>query len=161
MMHTLHSLHPAKGSTKRKKRVGRGNASGHGTYSTRGMKGQKARSGGRKGLKRLGMKRIVQAMPKLGGFRSRAVPPVEVRLTVIDRAYAAGETVSLKTLKKKGLIPYNARASKMLAPGKLTKKLTFNADIRFTGSARAAAEAGGATFAAAADKAKAKTKAKN
>ncbi len=154
MMHTLHSLHPSKGSTKRRKRVGRGNASGHGTYSTRGMKGQRARSGGRKGLKRLGMKRIVQSLPKIGGFRSRRVPPVEVRLTVIERVYVAGETVSLKTLKKKGLIPYNARAAKMLAPGKLTKKLTFAADMRFSAPARVAAEAGGATFAAPAVKAK-------
>ena len=153
-MHTLHSLAPSKGSTKRKKRVGRGNASGHGTYSTRGMKGQKARSGGRKGLKRLGMKRIVQSFPKLGGFRSRRVPPVEVRLTIIERMYAAGETVTLKSLKKKELIPLNARAAKMLAPGKLTKKVIFAADIRFSAPARAAAEASGATFAAPAAKPK-------
>lgn len=154
MMHTLHSLHPARGSRKRKKRIGRGNASGHGTYATRGMKGQKARSGGRKGLKRLGMKRIVQSLPKLAGFRSRAIPPVEVRLAVIERVYAAGETVSLKSLKRKDLIPLNARAAKMLAPGKLTKKLTFAADIRFTAPARAAAEAAGAAFAPPAEKAK-------
>lgn len=147
MMHTLHSLHPSKGSSKRRKRVGRGNASGHGTYSTRGMKGQKSRSGGRKGLKRLGMKRIVQAMPKLGGFRSRRIPPVEVRLNIIERVYVAGETVSLKSLKKKELIPLNARAAKILASGKLTKKVIFAADIRFTAPARAAAAAGGATFA--------------
>ena len=41
-----HDLRPPKGATHKRKRIGRGNASGHGTYSTRGMKGQKARSGG-------------------------------------------------------------------------------------------------------------------
>jgi large subunit ribosomal protein L15 len=54
-MLTLNSIKKAKGSAKGRKRVGRGNASGHGTYSTRGLKGQKSRSGV-SGLKRLGMK---------------------------------------------------------------------------------------------------------
>lgn len=146
-MHGLHTLKPAPGSKKRRKRVGRGNASGHGTYATRGMKGQRARSGGRKKLKRLGMKRIIQALPKLGGFTSRAIRPAEVALADVDRAFQAGETVSLKTLKKKGLVASSARLVKVLAPAALKKPLTFAAEVRFTGPARAAAEKAGATFA--------------
>ena len=45
----LHDLTPAPGSTKNRKRVGRGNSSGHGTTSGRGQKGQGSRSGGTKG----------------------------------------------------------------------------------------------------------------
>ncbi|MFA6254919.1 MAG: hypothetical protein WC675_02675 [Patescibacteria group bacterium] len=51
---TLHNLKVNKKARKKSKRVGRGNASGHGTYSTRGLKGQKSRSGGKGGLKRRG-----------------------------------------------------------------------------------------------------------
>ncbi len=145
-MHGLHTLRPKTGSRKRRKRVGRGNASGHGTYSTRGMKGQRARSGGRSGLKRLGMKRIIASMPKLGGFRSRRIRPIEVTLANVDRAFAAGDTVSMRTLKRKALVPPLARSAKVLAPGKLSKALTFAPEIRFTAPARAAAVAGGATF---------------
>ncbi|MCG2701107.1 50S ribosomal protein L15, partial [Candidatus Parcubacteria bacterium] len=43
---SLHTIKPAKGATKKRKRIGRGNASGTGTYSGRGLKGQKSRSGG-------------------------------------------------------------------------------------------------------------------
>ncbi|PIY78798.1 MAG: 50S ribosomal protein L15, partial [Parcubacteria group bacterium CG_4_10_14_0_8_um_filter_35_7] len=65
---SLHNLKSRK--RKKRKRVGRGNASGHGTYSGRGLKGQKSRSGGKKGLKLKGFKVIIQNIPKTRGFKS-------------------------------------------------------------------------------------------
>lgn len=57
--------------TKPKKRVGRGNASGKGTYSGRGIKGQRARAGGRGGLKKRSiMRQLIKKTPKIGGFKS-------------------------------------------------------------------------------------------
>ncbi len=50
-----------------KKRVGRGNASGKGSYSGRGLKGQRSRSGGKKGLKLRGLRRLSKRLPKLRG----------------------------------------------------------------------------------------------
>jgi len=69
-------LKPATGSTKKRKRVGRGNSSGHGTYSTRGLKGQKSRSGV-SGLKRLGMRQVLLRTPKYKGFKSKLVKCAE------------------------------------------------------------------------------------
>ncbi|MCK4554160.1 hypothetical protein KAU19_04310, partial [Candidatus Parcubacteria bacterium] len=66
----LHNIKPNKKAVKKRKRVGRGNASGHGTYSGRGIKGQRSRSGGKSGLKRLGMKMILRNIPKKRGFKS-------------------------------------------------------------------------------------------
>ena len=60
-----HTLKPAHGSKRKKKNIGRGNASGHGTSSTRGGKGQTARSGGSRGLKRLGFKTQLTQTKKL------------------------------------------------------------------------------------------------
>jgi len=51
-----------------KKRLGRGNASGEGGYCGRGLKGQRSRSGGRKGLKIKGLRILSRRLPKLGGF---------------------------------------------------------------------------------------------
>lgn len=57
--------------TKPKKRVGRGNGSGKGTYSGRGIKGQRARAGGSGGLKKRSiMKQLIKKTPKIGGFKS-------------------------------------------------------------------------------------------
>ncbi len=91
----LHNLQPRPGAKKRRKRIGRGNASGHGTYSTRGMKGQRARSGGRSGLKKLGMKRIIASLPKLGGFTSHRPRAVGVSLVRLERVAQNGDTVTV------------------------------------------------------------------
>ena len=69
-MLTLHNLKRFAKSKKAKERIGRGNASGHGTYATRGLKGQKSRTGGRKGLIKKGLKTTLQRLPKNKGFKS-------------------------------------------------------------------------------------------
>ena len=65
----LHDLTPAEGSNKRRKRVGRGNSSGKGTYSGRGQNGQGSRSGGTKGAGfEGGQTPLAMRLPKLPGF---------------------------------------------------------------------------------------------
>ncbi len=144
----LHSLRPAAGSRRKKKRIGRGNASGHGTYSTRGMKGQRARSGGRAGLKKLGMKRIIAALPKLGGFTSLHVHPATVLLARLERHMKAGETVTLKLLKQRALVPADATAAKVVQTGTISKALTIGAGVTCSSGARAAIERAGGSVAA-------------
>ena len=83
---SLHTIKPSKGAAKKRKRVGRGNASGHGTYSTRGLKGQKSRSGV-SGLKRLGLKMTLSRIPKKRGFKSPKAKNQVVNLTDINENF--------------------------------------------------------------------------
>lgn len=141
MTMTLHTIKPAAGSSRKEKRVGRGNASGHGTYSTRGVKGQRARSGGRRGLKLLGMKRIIAQMPKSRGFLSHKPRAAAVQLSVLAAAFGPGATVTLSLLKTKGLVPSSASRAKIIGVGK-TVSLTVKG-IKVSAGARAAIEAAG------------------
>ncbi len=117
------TIKPAKGSNKKSKRLGRGNSSGAGNYSGRGMKGQRARSGGKGGLKLRGFKPVLQSTPKLRGFKSGRVKPTEIRLSDLDKKYNDGETVNLKTLIEKDLVSKNVKSAKIILKGELTKKL--------------------------------------
>ncbi len=122
----LHELKPYKGSTKRRKVVGRGVGSGHGTFSGRGAKGQKARSGssipvGFEG----GRMPLQRQMPKLRGFKSLKPKAVGLDLTRINDKFNAGQTVNPKELYNKGLIKSAQDTVKILGEGKLTKALTF------------------------------------
>lgn len=119
---TLSNLKPSPGSHKRRKRVGRGNASG-GNYSGRGMKGQRARSGGRKGLKRIGMKMMVQRVPKHRGFKSIHPRPAVVDTAVLEKHFASGDAVTLEKLRTLGIIKRGGKAVKILSGGALTKAL--------------------------------------
>jgi len=118
-----HTIKPAKGSKHVVKRVGRGNASGHGTSSCRGGKGQTARSGGSRGLQLKAFKRLLQSTPKLRGFNSLNTKPTEVYLDILDKKFNAGDTVDFKTLREKNLVNKNDMTAKIIARGELTKKL--------------------------------------
>lgn len=98
------SLSQLKQGTKKRKRVGRGNASGRGTYSTRGMKGQRSRSGGKKGLKIKGFKRNLLNVPKYKGTKSIKPNNQIVKLSVLDGVYSGEEKVTPGTLLQKNLI---------------------------------------------------------
>jgi len=124
-MLTINNLKPAVGSKHCPKKVGRGNASGHGTYSCRGGKGQTARSGGGRGLKLRGFKALMQSTPKLGGFRSLNLKPANIALSVLEKKYQAGETVNLESLKKLKIVGKNVESAKIVNGGELTKKLTI------------------------------------
>lgn len=103
--------------------MGRGNASGHGTSSTRGGKGQTARSGGSRGTQRRGFKFQLQSTPKLRGFTSLNTKPAEVYLSDLEKSFQAGEIVNLTSLKEKKLVSINAKSAKILSTGDITKKL--------------------------------------
>ena len=120
-MLSLNSLKSAKGATKKRKRVGRGNASGHGTYSGKGQKGQKSRSGV-SGLKRLGMKKQLLQIPKVRGFKSHKPKNQVVNFTELNLSYKNGEIVNPRTLIKKGLIKRIDLPVKILSRGELKIK---------------------------------------
>jgi len=122
----LSELKPYKGATKRRKVVGRGVGSGHGTFSGRGAKGQRARSGssipvGFEG----GRMPIQRQIPKRRGFTSRNVKPVVINLDDLNEEFKAGETVNPKNLLNKGMIKSSSDEIKILGQGDLKKALTF------------------------------------
>ena len=140
-MLNLSNLKP-KFAKKSRKRVGRGLGSGHGAYSGRGIKGQKARAGG--GIKagfEGGRMPLVRQMPKKRGFRS-PFPKMEiVNLQDVERVFAAGEVVTPQSLRAKGLISRQVPV-KLLGNGKLSKTLEFK-QTKMPAAARAAVEAAG------------------
>lgn len=120
----LHNLTTNEGSKKRKKnRVGRGNSSGHGTYSTRGIKGQRARSGGTSGLQRKSLKMIIRRLPKFKGMKSDQEARQAINLDMLEKAYSNGETVDKNSLIAKKILSSTRTPFKILNNGKLTKKL--------------------------------------
>jgi len=121
-----HELKPAPGSHKKPKRVGRGPGSGHGKTSTRGHKGQKARSGGsvRRGFEG-GQMPLQRRLPKRG-FTNIFRKQYSV-VNVKDLAgFGDGEAITPESLKEKGLIK-TRQPVKILGEGELTKKITVKA----------------------------------
>lgn len=119
----VHTIKPAKGSKRGRKVLGRGNASGHDAFSTRGGKGQTARSGGSRGTQRRGFKFQLQSTPKLRGFTSPNIKPAEVYLSDLEKGFKEGETVTLASLKEKKLVSARSKAAKILSTGDIAKKL--------------------------------------
>lgn len=124
----MSSLQDLKGSpaNKKRKRVGRGNGSGHGTFSCRGMKGQSARAGGRRrpGFEG-GQTPYVQKLPKLKGFKN----PNHVEYQVVNlsalNVFDEKTTVDPAALYAKNLISKKNKPVKLLAQGELEKALTI------------------------------------
>ncbi|MCX6806784.1 MAG: uL15 family ribosomal protein, partial [Candidatus Berkelbacteria bacterium] len=128
----LHKLQSIK--TRKKKRLGRGLGSGKGTYSSRGIKGQKSRSG-----YNIPSFPSVAKLPKLRGegfTLVKKIRPQAVSLGVIDKEYKAGETVSVESLIKKKLVKakigQRSAKVKLLCSGKLTKNVKFDSNILFS-----------------------------
>jgi len=130
----IHNLKPARGASKKRKVVGRGNASGHGTSATRGGKGQTARSGGAHRLKQKAFRRLMQATPKLRGFKTLETKPITLILSVLDKKFNDGELVNVASLVEKNIIKDTVKNVKVVNTGKLNKKLNFSG-IKFTASA--------------------------
>ena len=122
---TLSNLKPAQGSRTSSKRIGRGAGSGHGTTAGKGTKGQLARSGGRNGLKRLGLKRIMQRVPKHRGFTSIHPKAYVVNVGVLEINFQAGAVVSPKKLAELDIIQNESKGVKILGDGTLTKALVI------------------------------------
>jgi large subunit ribosomal protein L15 len=114
---TLHTLKPPKGARHKMKRVGRGVGSGKGKTSGRGMKGQMARRQPTRPGFEGGQNPIHRRVPKRGFVNIFRVEYQAVNLALIEGQYAAGEEVSLETLRAKGLIPKRAKLIKLLGTG--------------------------------------------
>lgn len=119
----LHNLKLSMGSKHRPKRVGRGDASGHGTFSGRGTKGQKSRTGGTRRLQQKGLRRLLLATPKLRGFKSLYSKPAIINLEALEAKFQDGDKISPQILKEKGLIDRIDKGVKILGQGGLHKKL--------------------------------------
>ncbi|MFH1533434.1 MAG: 50S ribosomal protein L15 [Nitrospirota bacterium] len=117
-------------SNKTKKKVGRGNGSGSGTYSGRGMKGQSARTGGRRrpGFEG-GQTPYLRKMPKLKGFKNPNYVEYQV-INVFDlNIFDSGATVKKEDLLAKNLISKKTKPVKLLGgKGELEKALTIEVD---------------------------------
>ncbi len=140
----LKDLTPAKGSTKNRKRVGRGPASGTGKTSGRGYNGQKSRSGGGKGSTfEGGQNPLARRLPKLPGFRNfNRVEYAPVNVSRLDTLFNAGDVVDTVALYEKGVIKHTDTLVKVLGDGELTKPLTVKVD-KVSASAVAKIEAAG------------------
>ena len=149
----LHSLSPAPGSRKQRKRVGRGHGSGHGKTSGRGHKGYGSRAGAKDRARfEGGQNPIHMRMRKLRGPNKKMSMPFEmfrthtqpVNLADLDARFDKGATVDPAALKAAGLATRRDIPVKVLGRGDLTKPLTVHAH-GFSKSARAAIEAAGGT----------------
>ena len=140
----LNDLRPAEGAKKARKRVGRGNSSGHGTYSGRGVNGQLSRSGGGKGPHfEGGQMKLSMRLPKLPGFRNvNTVRFAPVNVERLDAVFSDGDVVDGASLVAKGVIKDEAVPVKVLGQGNLTKKLIVRVDA-VSASATSKIEAAG------------------
>jgi large subunit ribosomal protein L15 len=139
-MLSLDTIKPAKGSVKKRKTIGRGNSSGHGTYSCRGMKGQRARSGVG-GLKRMAMKSRTQQIPKLRGFKSIKAKDFGLNLGSLNDIIKDNDVVEPKILLKAGLIDSLNKTIKLLGDGTFDKKNITVVNIKLSKSAQEKIEA--------------------
>lgn len=142
----LHNLKPAEGATKNKKRIGRGEGSGHGGTSTKGHKGAKSRSGYSRKLGFEGGQMPLQRRVPKFGFKN--VNRVEFKGINLDTIQALVDAKKLKSLDiaafvENGLASKNDKV-KILGRGELKAKIEVTANA-FSGSAKAAIEAAGGT----------------
>ena len=140
----LNNLKPAKGSTHHDKRVGRGAGSGHGGYSTRGLKGAKSRSGySRKLGFEGGQMPLQRRLPKFGFKNLKRVEFKPINLSTLEELASKKElnVINVETLIAAGFISSNDKV-KILGNGSVTKVLTVTAHA-FSKSAEAAIAAAG------------------
>ena len=143
----LSELRPAEGAKKNRKRIGRGNSSGHGKTSTRGMKGQHSREQVRVGFEG-GQTPLYRRLPKRRGISKASGNPGVFRRRYSElnvgalEAFAAGAVVTPEMLKASGLVRKIEDGLRILGEGELTKALTVRAH-HFTAAARAKIEAVG------------------
>lgn len=142
---TLHNLHPNEGSTKAKKRLGRGRGSGTGKTSGKGVKGQKARAGhhgARLGFEG-GQVPMVRRIPKRGFKNPNRVETFPINVELLEKEFAAGATVDLTVLRAKGIIPKLTERVKVLSEGTITKKLTIKVHAASASAKEKIEKAGG------------------
>ncbi len=137
-------LKPAPGAKHKRKRVGRGNSSGHGTYSGRGCKGQKSRSGTkvRPGFEG-GQLPIIKRLPQKRGF----VNPFKTRYAIINvsklNIFAANSEVTPEKLFQMGLLKSLKQPVKILGNGNIARPLLVSATEFSKGAEEKIVTAGG------------------
>lgn len=142
----LHTLKPAQGSRRARKRVARGNSAGGGTTAGRGTKGQHSRTGkgqafGFEG----GQTPLLRRQPKMGGFRQpRRVQYEVINLDVFEKKLAAG-SYDVPALRAARIVRTN-RPVKILRGTALTKAFTLSVHAATSGAKEAVAKAGGAVI---------------
>lgn len=142
----LHELAPPEGAKKSRKRVGRGNGSGHGTFSGRGQKGQKARSGpGIDPRFEGGQSPLVLRLPYKRGFQNRFKQFYwVVNVARLEKEFDAETEITPEVLVKVGLVRDSSLPVKLLGNGELTKRLTVKVN-KWSRSAQQKIEAAGGT----------------
>ncbi|PWL43531.1 50S ribosomal protein L15 [Christensenella sp. MSJ-20] len=138
----LHEIKPPEGAKRGTKRIGRGIGSGHGKTSTRGHKGQWARSGGgvRPGFEG-GQMPLTRRLPKRGFVNIFAKEYAIVNVGDLERL-PEGTLVSAESLKELGMIKKIGDGLKILGRGEITKKLTVSAE-KVSAAAKEKIEAAG------------------
>ena len=141
----LNNLRPSIGSTKNRKRIGRGTGSGHGKTATKGHKGQKARSGGsiKAGFEG-GQMPLQRRLPKRGFTPLDRIEYSLVNISQLD-AFETGSVIDAMSLVSKGLIKSVRFAVKILGNGDITKPLNVTAN-KFSQSAKNKIIAAGGSF---------------
>jgi len=141
-MMRLNTLHPAPGSKKPGKRLGRGIGSGKGKTCGRGHKGQRARAGGYHKVGFEGGQMPLQRRTPKSGFRSqRALLREEVYLSELNRI--EGGMVDLHTLKQAGLLKANTKYVKIIASGEIHRAVTVRGVLVSAGARKAITAAKG------------------
>lgn len=143
----IHEITEKVGAHKGRKRIGRGEGSGHGGTSTKGHKGAKSRAGwNSRPAYAGGATPFARRFPKRGfsnfGFGNAFHI---INLKAIEQHFASGETVDVASVAKKHLIPDADLPLKVLAEGELTKKVAIHA-AKFSAAAKAKIEKAGATI---------------
>ena len=139
----LHELSPAAGSTKERKRIGRGAGSGQGKTAGKGHKGQKARAG--RGMRpgfEGGQMPLQRRLPKRGFNNIFRKEIIALNVADLEAKFADGADVNEETLRAAGLVKNSFDGIKILGNGDLTKKLNVKANA-FSASAKQKIEAAG------------------
>ena len=149
-MDILSNLKYAKGSRKNRKRVGRGEGSGHGGQSTKGMNGQMSRSGAKhKAWFEGGQMPLQRRVPKFGFTNIFKVEYQVVNLNALQRLFEAkkinDKKIDAEQLKKLGLVSSSKKPIKILGKGDIKAKLTLEV-TDFSKSAQQKIEAAGGTI---------------
>jgi len=140
------NIAPAPGSRHATKRVGRGNGSGHGTFSGRGCKGQKARAGNNKmrpGFEG-GQLPLIKRLPRQRGFTNIFRTEYSTVNTAALNIFEAGSEVTPENMLAAGLIKSLKNPVKVLGDGDIDRPLKVRAH-KFSASAKAKIEAAGGT----------------
>jgi len=146
-MLTTHTLKPTEGSRKKSKRLGRGNGSGKGTFSGRGMNGQNSRAGG--GVPDWfegGQTPLFRRMPKLKGFSNAIFKKhyTVINLSDIEFAISKGvKEITKETLIEVGIVTKKNLPVKLLGNGDLKSKITISVDAASQSAKTAVEKAGG------------------